>query len=108
MISYYELLGLIKEGKQPDNVKHANVIYDWTGINYFSIKESEHLSKMIEEIYMFDKNIEIIEEYTPNKIEKLAVSDYEETFSQFDLDVISSINRLIDRTDYLLEEDKHE
>lgn len=107
MISYYELLGLIREDKQPDKIKLDGAIYNWNGRNYYSKDESEHLSSMIDEISMFNKNIEIIEE-KPKKIEKLAVSDYEETFSQFELDVIASINRLIDRTDYLLEEDKHE
>lgn len=51
--------------------------------------------------------IEIIED-KPKKIKKMAISDYKEVFNQYQLDVISHINLIIDRLDYLLEKSDKE
>lgn len=40
MISYYELLGMIKEGNNPKKVKYYNIIYEWDGYNYINEKEN--------------------------------------------------------------------
>lgn len=78
MISYYELLNMIKEEKAPKEIKYRGVIYkamyDCDEFSYYYIKNikeinedcRDFLSECFLESDMFDKNIEIID-----KIEKL-------------------------------------
>lgn len=59
-VSYYELLGMIKENKQPNKVVYKDKSYLWDGNNYCS----DHCNFMVSyfnEVNMFDKNITILE-----------------------------------------------
>lgn len=87
MISYYELLGMIKEGKAPNKIKaHLNSqpkIYvreddlDDT-FNYYGLVEEEkedssyhyYLAEDFLESSMFDENIEILDEKEIEQINK--------------------------------------
>ena len=57
-ISYYDLLGMIKEGNIPEKVIDRGDTYFWNGKRYKS--EEEMFLSDIDEIDMFDKNIEIL------------------------------------------------
>ena len=76
MISYYELLGMIKDGNNPIKVKYGNIIYEWDGYNYTNEKE-QYLTTSITNNYddneVFDKDIEILEE--DKDIEELKIEN---------------------------------
>ena len=83
MISYYELLNMIKEEKAPKEIKFRGVIYKamydcCDEFSYYYIKNvkeidddcRDYLAECFLESNMFDKNIEVI-----NKIEKISLND---------------------------------
>lgn len=127
MISYYELLGLIKEDKQPKKIKFNNIVYVWSEDYYYNGEEHEIFedifSKRIATVFgSFEKCIEIIED-KPKKIEKLNIEIENETtgnafirnehgtkcfLTKHSKIIAEKVNELIDRTDYLLEGDKYE
>lgn len=100
MISYYELLGMIKEGKQPKKVKYDDGIFEWDDYDYIS--SANYLSNYLNERRMFDKNIEIIEENEDieeiNYIEHLGVDLVKTLYDK--------INELIREVNKLRKEDK--
>lgn len=59
-ISYYELLGMIKENKQPNKVVYADSVYIWNSANYKN-KNNCYIISKIDEINMFNKDITILE-----------------------------------------------
>ena len=63
MISYYELLGMIKNKTNPKKVKFDNDIYIWNNVNYECEYFGGYLCSQFNEAGMFEKNIEIINEY---------------------------------------------
>ena len=75
MISYYELLGMIKEERNPEQVKikHYDEMFWWTGRTYeYQDCYQPHrgyLKYYFDETTMFNKDIEIIEEL--NEKEKI-------------------------------------
>lgn len=76
MISYYELLGMIKKGNNPEKVKYDDTVYEWDNDSYYyddGYDNIDYLSgDIIFEKDMFKKNIEIIED---KKIEKLKIEN---------------------------------
>ena len=79
MISYYELLGIIKDGNIPKKVEYLHTIYEWDGLNYVNNnKISTYLSGNINDVDMFDKTIEIIEK--DKYIEELYISKNDITY----------------------------
>lgn len=126
MISYYELLGLIKERRHPDKVIYKGSIYTQEDDYYFNLITCSYLTEEISEGNIEDdlinnKNIEIIED-KPKEIEKIEIkgeyylpskelcNDYD--FKKFVLDDLQSRNKTIEEirqaVNYLLEEeDKH-
>lgn len=62
MISYYELLGMIKNKTNPKKVKFDNYIYIWNNVNYECEYFGDYLCSQFSEVCMFEKNIEIVEE----------------------------------------------
>lgn len=112
MISYYELLGMIKEGKQPKKVKYDDGIFEWDDYDYIS--SANYLSNYLNERRMFDKNIEIIEE--DKYIEELYISKNDITYPDGAinddevvdciLEITSKINKLIKEVNKLRKEDK--
>lgn len=73
-ISYYELLGMIKEGEMPKKVIYKGIEYFWSTERY-STPTGTFLSD-IDEIKMFDKCIEIPNDDFEN-IEEIYFSVYE-------------------------------
>lgn len=73
MISYYELLGLIKDGNPPKKVKFNESIFEWNGSCYFNEDDDyseRFLSKIFVEFSMLNERcIKIVEE----PIEKLKI-----------------------------------
>lgn len=61
MISYYELLGMVKDKTNQKKVKHDGNIFEWNTFNYFNDNIGEHLTRRLNEMDMFEKNIEIID-----------------------------------------------
>lgn len=59
MISYYELLGMIKKGKIPNKIEYNYDVYTWDGKCY-SVGY-KFLADQLLEIEMFEQNIKIIE-----------------------------------------------
>lgn len=57
-ISYYDLLGMIKEGNIPEKVIYKEDTYIWKGKRYQKPDDGQFLSDM-DENKMFDKCIEI-------------------------------------------------
>lgn len=120
MISYYELLGLIKEGKQPSKVKYGGYIYYYDGVQFMSYIKEATLLEQFADYEMFIKNIEIIEE-KPKQIEEIEFNLENDIIyfgedrvhyigtTRKDRDVyIPKINEIIDKVNDLLKEDKHE
>ena len=60
MISYYELLGMIKNKKNPKKIKFDNDIYIWNNVNYECEYFGDYLCSQFNESEIFEKNIEII------------------------------------------------
>lgn len=59
-ISYYELLGMIKENKQPKKVVYNDFVYIWNDINYEK-SNGYHITDRLDEKDMFNKEIFILE-----------------------------------------------
>ena len=57
-VSYYELLGMIKEGNIPEKVIYKGDTYIWKGKRYQKTENGQFLSDM-DEICVFEKCIEI-------------------------------------------------
>ena len=108
MISYYELLGMIKKGNNPEKVKYDHTVYEWDNDSYYydDYDNISYLSKdIIFEKDMFKKNIEIIED---KKIEKIKTennhvvgkwkngSDYCYTLSSPQVVLANKINEIIE------------
>lgn len=91
MISYYDLLGMIKEGNIPEKVKYDDNTYVWNDRNYFETELHTYLSNDIDEVDMFNKGVEIIED---KKIEKLNTKDG--PYTSLQLDIIDKINEIIE------------
>ena len=92
MISYYDLLGMIKEGNIPKKVKCDNSIFEWFDFGYYqNTKTDEYLTELLCENEMFDKKIEIIEKY--NGIEKIDTES--RTLTMLQLEIIHKINELV-------------
>ena len=117
MISYYELLGLIKECKQPERVIYEKHIYIYDGDNYYNDSTGSYLiDSLISTLSDIDlankKNIEIIED-KPNQILELDYK-YKNTYGRVsdhkhsELEIIDKVNELTKAVNYLLEDDKHE
>lgn len=118
MISYYDLLGLIKKGEQPKKIKQGNDVYVWEEYTYLTENGKNYLINKYEKD-LFEKDIKIIEE-KPKQVENIKVDneniiDIDETGKHLidtnrkDRNVyIPKINGLIDAVNYLLGEDKHE
>lgn len=72
MITYLELLQLVKEGRQPKKIKFGKKIYDWNEDIYERLDEkdrwsTDYLSEDITDIYcdtdlVTEADIEVIEE----------------------------------------------
>lgn len=76
IITMYELLGLIKDGKAPKKIKFCENIYEWED-GWYKTKEENYKVCLGGEDYnilinAFNEDVEIIEE--PKKIEKLDVA----------------------------------
>lgn len=91
MISYYELLGMIKEVNFPSKVKYNDKTYIWTGRYYRRIGADNYLSGDIDEVDMVEQNIEIIE--NNKQIEKLKDLP---TLSETELIFVKKINEIIE------------
>lgn len=91
MISYFELLGMIKEDKAPNKIrvhltskpKIYKAVYDFGDFNYYTLYEEEiidddykdYLAECFLESDMFDDKIEILDK---KKIEEIELSDWSE------------------------------
>lgn len=76
MISYYELLGMIKNKTNPKKVKFDNDIYIWNNVNYECEYFGCYLCSHINEAEMFEKCIEII----VDGIEELKIENDSNTY----------------------------
>ena len=97
MISYYELLGMIKEDKAPRKIRvhltseprEYRMIFDCGECNYYELIGNEnddykyYLSDSYLESMMFDKNIEILDKKEIKKIE-FDTKDIDERIVWFD------------------------
>lgn len=122
MISYYDLLGLIKEGKQPDRIWCLGTNYVYDGCEYCIEYTTESLISRLKQHYsdnglIFEKVIEIIED-KPKEIEKICFDNDDTPFISFpegtwkprkiDISFAIKINELTKAINYLLKEDNHE
>ncbi len=78
MISYYELLTLIKEGEQPDKVKYKYFEYEFHEDGVYINENSGYLNSDLADDFgdlplIEDKVIEIIEE-KPKQIEEIKLA----------------------------------
>lgn len=103
-ITIYELLGLIKEDKQPKHIKYRDEEWWWTsdiGTYFTDLKTSPDaqvsLFNRYRMDYCLDDEVEIIEEY--KKIEKLNPKAH---FID-DEEVLDKVNELIDKVNELEE-----
>lgn len=101
MISYYDLLGMIKEGNIPKKVKYDDIIFNWCDVDYID-GEYDYLTSYLSERDMFEKFIKIIEE--DKDIEEL---NYEEHIGVDLVETIyDKINELVREVNKLRKEDK--
>lgn len=101
MISYYDLLGMIKDGTQPKQIKYYDKIYKWGYSNYVYIDDNtKYLVANINEINMFKKNIEIIEEDKDiEEIEQIMTS--KGMYTNFD-DVYKDMTKVYEKVDEII------
>ena len=109
MISYYELLGMIKEDKAPNKIRvHLTrepriyeAQYDESDFSHYFIYDGDndddyhhYLSECFLESDMFDKNIEIIEEEKkiPEKVDRTKCVDFADTLEK----TLNTLDSLID------------
>lgn len=59
-VSYYELLGMIKENKQPEKIVYNDNVYTWDSEN-FAKNNGYCITDKMKEIEMFNKDITILE-----------------------------------------------
>ena len=75
-ITIYELLGLIKDGKAPKNIKYDDMIWEYDG-DYYSSKNNIILEEYCNLTTSLNDEVEIIEEQKEHKIpEKLNISNF--------------------------------
>ena len=76
MISYYELLGMIKKGNNiPEKVKYDNEMFVWCGGYYYNGDKGSYITDVMYEEDMFCEKVEIIK-YN-KKIEKIKMNGNE-------------------------------
>ena len=108
-----KVIDFLEMSNKPEKFKYKNYIWEKKiGIRIYFNKEGIDFETYLASVQICDlgrafkevlnDEVEIIED-KPKKIEKMAISNYKETMSQYQLDVISHINRIIDNLDYLLE-----
>lgn len=124
-ITMYELLGLVKDGKQPKKIKYSSyiMIYDADENDYRTpekdyyaadVKTYKYLTECIDLFTGLNDEVEIIEE--SKKIEKIPISmddnsmpfvmgsQYKRlSYSEIDLMMATKINELIDEINKLKE-----
>lgn len=103
MITYLELLELIKEGKQPEKVRFYGCEYEYSNSTYIS-KNDCFLSESIISTYsdFSVATIESIEIIDSTKIEE--IDKYKETIDDYVLDtVVNKINELVRAVNDLVE-----
>lgn len=113
MISYYELLGMIKENNIPEKVIYDDNTYIWNGRIYRAIEADNYsyLSRDIDEIDMIKRNIKIVED---KKIEKLKIEDFnsvrindeERVYCELPPDEVKLINKINEIIEVLNEKEK--
>ncbi len=95
MISYYDLLTMIKNGNAPKKVKYDGKVYESKKMGYVCEIEEDyeylHLSERFCENLMFDETIEIIEEN--KEIEKL-----EAIYKKIN-EIVDCLNEMVERSD---------
>lgn len=101
LISFYDLLTMIKNGNAPKKVIHFGNVYEWTGNTYIYESEDDytHLSDWFLEGKMFDEVIEIVEEY---KIEKINL-DFEITDYNYEKELAYLESKINEEIDWLNE-----
>ena len=102
-ITMYELLGLVKDGKEPKKIKYEYSIYELTPErnDYYCKNEMRWFTNEINSLGVLSDYVEIIEE--PKKIEKITVREKtlgfpngEWTARNMDKAFAIKINELID------------
>ena len=106
-ITIYELLGLIKDGKQPTKIKYEGNIYEYKdieeGIGYVHEYKDQDIPNLwfsdimfADDIYYLNKFVEIIEDKEIKKISPCYYDD-EEFSEQHQITIaFNKINELID------------
>lgn len=99
-ITMYELLGLVKDGKEPKKIKYEYSIYELTPErnDYYCKNEMRWFTNEINSLGVLSDYVEIIEE--PKKIEKLKAK-YTSQIGK--LELANKINELIDEINNLKE-----
>lgn len=102
-ITIYELLGLVKDGKAPEEVRYDDTIYEYSEVNDFYYCNGFSLYRdFVTNGNCLNNEVEIIEK--SKKIEKIECS-VESWFtpSQADIEIIKKLNELIDEINNLKE-----
>lgn len=60
-ISFYELLGMIKDNKQPNKVVYNDIVYEWDEQGYYNSIRCEYMSGGLYDTDMLEQNITILE-----------------------------------------------
>lgn len=106
-ITMYELLGLVKDGKEPKKIKYEYSIYELTPErnDYYCKNEMRWFTNEINSLGVLSDYVEIIEE--PKKIEKLELEsgkiDDKEFLAKYITHNRYKINELIDEINNLKE-----
>ena len=114
MISYYELLGMIKENNIPEKVKYDNEMFVWCGGYYYNGDKGSYITDVMYEEDMFDKNIKIID--SDKKIEKLKIEDFnsvrindeERVYCELPPDEVKLINKINEIIEVLNEKGRND
>lgn len=122
MISYYDLLGMIKEGNEPDLVRlrlncgevYYQAFYDGDEFNYYGLFDGDnenddfkyYLADSLLESQMFEKNIEVIEGKRIEKLKIAKITDdnfngLKKSINVLHKEIESKINEIIDEINKL-------
>ena len=110
MISYYELLGMIKDKSNPEKIKHDDDLYEFDyNLNcYHSESGKCYLSEAFDEENAFDKIIEIIEDKKLNieDFNSVKINNEERVYCDLPPDEIKLIDKINEIIEVLNEKEK--
>ena len=103
-ITIYDLLGLVKDGKAPKEIKYKNFVYGWVQ-KYKTYTRYDITGK---DLYITTNNlndeVEIIDEAKEDKIQKIYHCETSLTQNKVEIFITENLNQMVDKINELIDE----